>query len=321
MGTPPNSELTRFRDLCIMLIMPKHVLKVEGPYHQIRLDVFLMQILPEPPSRTTIKKLIETGQVMVNQKFVKVHHKVQLGDAVVVNLPEEEPLDQKIRPEEIPLEIIYEDESLIIINKPVGMLVHPARGIYTGTLVNALLNHSRNLSSVNVPERPGIVHRLDRQTSGLIVVAKDNPTHRHLAKQFEQYRVPKRYMAIVAGEVEHDEGMIDAPLGQHHKHFDLKAVSFDELAKEARTLYKVLKRSKGKTLVALYPKTGRTHQLRVHMAYLGHPILGDDRYGKVNSLHRLALHAQSIGFIHPGTQRFVEFSIPMPQEFLRIMQA
>ncbi len=297
--------------------MSTQSLKVDSENSQLRLDVYLARTLPDGPSRTFVKELIDTGQVSVNHRRVKAHYKVCLQDLITVNIPEEVFDQDKVKPEHIPLKVFFEDEDLLVINKAAGMLVHPAKGCYTGTLVNALLYHCQNLSDFNTAFRPGIVHRLDRETSGLMVIAKNNKTHANLARQFEKRLVKKRYIALVEGLVEFEEGLVDASLGRHPRYRDRKAVAFDDEARKAKTFYRVIKRLDKATFVALLPRTGRTHQLRVHMAYLGHPILGDDKYGKKNSFSRLALHAQSIGFFHPSTTKFVEFSCPPPAEFLQ----
>lgn len=291
-------------------------LKVRPEDDHTRLDVFLTRVLVDVPSRSFVQKLIEFGHVRVNENAVKAHHKVLAGDDICVVIPEDFLTPRHIKPEDIPLDIFYEDECLIVVNKPQGMTVHPAQGCYTGTLVNALLSHSARLSEINSDMRPGIVHRLDKETSGLILIAKDNITHTKLAKQFERREVKKRYIALVERQVEFDEGVVNSPIGRHPRHREKKAVQFNDDAKEAYTRYQVIKRLKSATLVALFPRTGRTHQLRVHMAYLGHPILGDDKYGKKGSFPRLALHAQGIGFRHPRTKQFVEFFIKPPREFL-----
>jgi len=307
--------------------MKEHILIVDEMSHSLRLDVFLAQYLENVSSRTYVKKIIDLEWVTLNKKKVKAHHKVFAGDEVIVRFPEEEKTLSQIEPEPIPLDIFYEDERLLIVNKPAGMLVHPVHGCRSGTLVNALLHHCKKLSDVNsyIDEsgneksalfRPGIVHRLDRETSGLLIVAKDNQAHVRIARQFEKHKVKKRYIALVKGIIEFDEGMIDAPLGQHHRSFDKRAVSFREGAKAAKTFYKVLKRSHHPmTLVALYPQSGRTHQLRVHMAYLGHPIRGDKKYGIPDTFFRLALHAQSLAFFHPESKHNIEFSTTIPKEF------
>jgi 23S rRNA pseudouridine1911/1915/1917 synthase len=300
--------------------MTMHVLKVDEAHDHLRLDVFLTQTLPEAPSRTYVQKLIDFGHVRVNETVVKAHHKVVPGDDIHVDIPEDFSKPQYVAPENIPLNIFYEDDYLLVINKPKGMVVHPASGCYTGTLVNALLHHSVQLSQINADMRPGIVHRLDKETSGLILIAKDNITHTRLAKQFQRHVIKKQYLALVEGEIEFDEGKVDVPIGRHPRHREKKAVQFDDAAKDAVTYYRVLKRQKGVTLVSLFPRTGRTHQLRVHMAYLKHPILGDDKYGTARSFPRLALHAQAIGFVHPHTKKYVGFSSRPPQEFLSFIQ-
>ncbi len=294
--------------------MPTYQLKVDEANKDLRLDVFLAKNLPQIPSRSFVKRLIDSKGVTVNHKNQSAHYKVSAGEEVQVDAP---PIGMdNIEPENISLEIFYEDDDLIVVNKPIGMLVHPATGQYSGTLVNALLHHSKELSNINEPSRPGIVHRMDKETSGLILVAKNDLAHTHLAAQFEEHTIKKRYVALVEGLVEFDEGLIDAPLGRHPRHRDKKAVLFHN-SKEAQTLYTVLKRGKDKTLIALFPQTGRTHQLRVHMRHLGHSILGDDKYGKKSSFPRLALHAQSIGLIHPQTAQYIEFSSKVPPEFLK----
>ncbi len=293
--------------------MPTYTLTVAQENNGLRLDVFLAKSIPEAPSRSFIQKLITSKETTVNGEFVKSNYKVACGDEVKINFDLITADDLKA--ENIPLDIFYEDEVIIVVNKPTGMLVHPASGRYTKTLVNALLYHSQSLSNINQPFRPGIVHRLDEDTSGLIVIAKTNLAHAQLAKQFEEHVVYKCYVALVEGIVEFDEGFIDAPLARHPRNREKRSVAFHEEAKEARTTYRVLERFKTASLVALFPQTGRTHQLRVHMAHLKHPILGDGKYGHKNSFSRLALHAQSIGFVHPNTLHYIEFCSVIPEEF------
>ncbi len=291
--------------------------KVDEEFNQTRLDVYLAQKIEDVPSRNYVQKIIESKKVTVNEDLIESkNYKVTTGDEVVVELEESFDEPQEIKPEKIPLDIFYENEHWLIVNKPSGMMVHPATGIYTGTLVNALLYHCKNLSDYNTAMRAGIVHRLDKETSGLMVVAKDNKTHAKIAQQFQKHEVRKRYVALVRGKVEFDQGMIDASLGRHPIHRQKKTVRFDESAKEAITYYEVLKRHDDTTLIALFPQTGRTHQLRVHMAHLNHPILGDDKYGRKDTFPRLALHAQSIGFTDPTSKRYVEFSSVIPRTFL-----
>lgn len=295
--------------------MSYHVLKVEEAHEHQRLDIFLAQNLADVPSRSYVKKLIDHGHVKVCESIVKPHYKLVLFDEVHIEIPDNFLKTQYVEPEEIALDIFYQDDYFLIINKPRGLTVHPAPGCHSGTLVNALLNLSIKLSQTDDDMRPGIVHRLDKETSGLIIIAKDNITHTKFAKQFQRRQVMKRYVALVEGRVEFDEGQINDPLGKHPSHFGKRAVCYDRNGKEAVTQYKVMKRYKTATLVALYPKTGRTHQLRVHMRKLGHSILGDDKYGKRHLFPRLALHAQSIGFIHPHTKHFIQFSSRIPAEF------
>lgn len=293
--------------------MPTYTLKVDEVNTNFRLDVFLVKNLPDEQSRTFIQGLIKGGLVTVNGQGEKSHYKTILKDTIVARVDEKP--GSELLPENIPLDVFYEDDDVLVVNKPGGMLVHPATGKYTGTLVNAVLYHCRNLSKGSHPLRPGIVHRLDQETSGLILVAKNDRAHKYLARQFERREIFKKYVAVVEGQIEFDEGMVDAPLGRHPRHREKKAVSFAD-SKEAATGYHVLKRSKNLTLVALFPQTGRTHQLRVHMAYLGHPIAGDAKYGKKSTFPRLALHAQAIGFHHPVSKRYFEFSTKTPSEFL-----
>ena len=298
--------------------MQTHTLHVDQENSSLRLDIFITKNLPGDPTRSFVKRIFESQNILVNGKKAKLHYKVAHGDEITIQVPDIE-IDH-IEPKQIPLDIFYEDSDIIIINKPCGMLVHPAKGYHTDTLVNALLYYCENLSNVNEPHRPGIVHRLDRDTSGLIIIAKNNVAHARLAWQFEKHTVKKQYIAVVEGLIEFDEGIVDASLGRHPKYHEKKAVVFYD-AKEAQTAYRVIARSGNRSLVALFPRTGRTHQLRVHMAYLGHPVLGDEKYGKKDSFNRLALHAQSIAFLHPRTKKLVEFSSVAPKEFFEACQA
>lgn len=297
--------------------MAKRVLKVDPENTQLRLDIFLARNLSETSSRTFVRKLIDAGHVTVNHKIVNAHHKTVLNDEVIVDIPEDGSPVPGVLPEPVVLDIFFEDEHLLVVNKPAGMLVHPVHRVSSGTLVNALLHHSQSLSRSDNSSRPGIVHRLDRETSGLMVVARDTTTHVRLARQFERHQVRKRYVALVRGDIAFDEGVVDAPISRHPLHWEKKAVSFTDGAKPAKTSFRVLKRFQGRvTMVALFPQSGRTHQLRVHMKHLGHPILGDDKYGTKKSFPRLALHAQALAFNHPWTKRFIEFWSVLPPEFL-----
>lgn len=297
--------------------MQSYTLKVEDKSQGQRLDLFLAGNFKDKFSRRFLQQIIAGGHVLLNGKKVKAHHKLKINDEIHIDIPAEENTD--IEPQDIPLDIVYEDDDLLVINKPYGMVVHPAPGNYSNTLVNALVHHCKKLSSINQSFRPGIVHRLDKDTSGLLLVAKNNQAHMNLAKQFQDHSIKKEYVALVHGEVEFDEGEIDAPVGRHPRVREKMAVTFKQ-SKEAKTIYRVIKRLKGISLLELYPQTGRTHQLRVHLAYLGHPILGDKKYGKAHDQCRLALHAKSIGFIHPRTKKNMAFDSDIPLDFKNILQ-
>src|SRR5580698_2438336 len=294
----------------------KQALTVQEEFKDLRLDVYLINAMPQVPSRMFIKKMIDAGQVMVNGRQEKTKYKVAAGDHIEADINEEALAPKDIAAEKMDLNIFYEDDDLVVINKPEGLTVHPASGSQSGTLVNGLMYRYQELSDVNGAVRPGIVHRLDRDTSGLILIAKTNVAHARLGRQFEKHTIIKRYVARVQGKVQFDQGIIDVPLEQHKKYHDQRQVAPQGRGKSAVTLYQVLKRFPKSTLMALYPQTGRTHQLRVHMKYLVHPILGDEKYGQKISFPRLALHAQSIAFSHPITKEYIEFSCPTPQEFL-----
>lgn len=264
-------------------------------------------------SRTSIQKLILQGNISLKDtKLNKSHYKVKAGDEIKINV--EDKKTNTLKKEFIPLDIIYEDRDLAVINKPPGLVVHPAPGNYEHTLVNALLYHFKNLSDVN-PQRPGIIHRLDKETSGLLVIAKNNPAHLVLSQQFAAHSIKRRYIALVKGKMEFDENIIELPIGRHPYKRKNMAVGFGKKTRYAKTYYRTLKRARDFSLLELEPFTGRTHQLRVHLAFLGHPILGDAKYGQNNEFKRLALHAKYLGFLHPHTGKFVEFSCDIPFEF------
>jgi len=281
-----------------------------------RLDLFLLDSLQKEDlglSRTFIQKLIQNGKVTIKDiLLVRPHLKVKESDEISICI--EDKKSGALRAEDIPLEVIYEDEDLAIINKHPGLVVHPAPGNYEHTLVNALLSRFKKLSDIN-PQRPGIVHRLDKETSGLLVIAKNNAAHLSLARQFSEHSIKRKYIALVKGRMEFDENVIELPIGRHPRKRKNMSVGFGKKTKYARTYYYTLKRKEDFSLLELEPFTGRTHQLRVHLAFVGHPILGDSKYGKNNAFSRLALHAEVIGFIHPRTEKFVEFSSPSPPEF------
>lgn len=239
-----------------------------------RIDVYLAEMI-ENMSRSQIQKIISDGNVTVNEKIVKSNYKLKEDDEIVLNLPE--PVVLKIEPEDIPIEIIYEDNDLVVVNKPQGMVVHPAPGNYSGTLVNALLYHCKNLSSINGVIRPGIVHRIDKDTSGILVVAKNDISHRSLAEQIKEHSVNRIYLAITEGIVKDDEGTINKPIARHP--VDRKKMAIVDGGREAITHYKVLERFKENTYIQCKLETGRTHQIRVHMSSIGHPLVGDPVYG------------------------------------------
>src|SRR5580704_4523981 len=272
----------------------KHTHTVEEEYKDLRLDVYLANAIPQVPSRMFIKKIIEAGQVTVNGRQEKTKYKVSAGDRIEADVDEEAFAPKDILAEKMDLNIFYEDADLVVINKPEGLTVHPASGSQSGTLVNGLMYRYQELSDVNGPVRPGIVHRLDRDTSGLILIAKTNVAHARLGRQFEKLTIMKRYVARVQGKVQFDQGVIEVPLERHKKYHDMRQVAREGTGKSASTLYQVLKRFPKSTLMALFPQTGRTHQLRVHMKHLGHEILGDEKYYRKETFPRLALHAQSI---------------------------
>jgi 23S rRNA pseudouridine1911/1915/1917 synthase len=296
--------------------MEKLLLQVNLPEAKMRLDLFLADYALRNNlglSRTNIQKLIRDGKVFLNSKTVnKPHHKLSALDALQVFFPDKEKTE--FLPEKIPLDIVYEDKDILVINKQTDLVVHPAPGNRQHTLVNALLGRATELSDIN-KNRPGIVHRLDKETSGLLVIAKNNASHLKLVKQFAQHSIQRKYIAIVSGRVEFDEDVIEAPIGRHPLKRKNMAVSFTQNTKYAKTAYKTLKRSKDFSLLELAPFTGRTHQLRVHLAYLGHAILGDFKYGVKDNFSRLALHAKEIGFLHPRTGKLVHFTSKIPVEF------
>jgi 23S rRNA pseudouridine1911/1915/1917 synthase len=283
----------------------------------LRLDQYIIKNLDLAISRSRIQQLIREQKITVNGKSTKAHYKVKEEDKLSIAIPA--PESPAVLPENIPLDIVFEDEDILVINKPEDMVTHPASGNYSRTLVNALLYYGCSLSTINGPTRPGIVHRLDKDTSGLMVVAKNDFAHQKLAKQFQKHTVERKYVAIVKGRIEHDQGVIDYPLARDPRHRQQFTVSFSK-SKDALTRYRVLKRYKKVTLLELAPHTGRTHQLRVHLKFLGYPILGDTRYGKSNDFQRMALHATVLGFQHPRTGEFVQFHSDVPGSFSSYLQ-
>ena len=297
--------------------MPKIKLKVDEDNVDMRLDVFLTE--NTPLSRTAIQKLIDNGEVMLNGFLPIKKVKTQLDDVVVFSYEEKTLTD--IKPQNIPLDIVYEDEDLIVINKPKDMVVHPAVGNPDGTIVNALLYHCKELSDVNGYYRPGIVHRIDKDTSGLLVCAKNNEAHNFLSEQLKDKTCYRKYYAIVSGVIANNEGEINAPIGRSEKNRQMMCVT-SKNSKEAITMFKVLERYNDSTLVDVELKTGRTHQIRVHMQFINHPVLNDARYGKktIDETGQY-LHAYFLSFIHPATKERMEFRVSMPEYMKEYIKA
>ena len=285
----------------------------------VRIDKFLSEQLPDQ-SRSYLQKLLKEGNVTVNEKPVKANYKVQLSDTVRLELPEPENPD--ILPEDIPLDILYEDEDVLIINKPKGMVVHPSVGHYTHTVVNAVMFHCKDhLSGINGVMRPGIVHRIDMDTTGAIVICKNDMAHQSLADQLKEHSITRKYRALVHGNLKEDEGMVEGPIGRHPTDRKKMAINHKN-GKDAVTHYKVLKRYDGFTHLQLKLETGRTHQIRVHMAYIGHPVAGDPVYGVkkvITSLNGQCLHARVIGFVHPITEKYIEITSELPIYFTQFL--
>lgn len=283
----------------------------------IRIDRYLSS--HSDLSRSFIQKLSEEGKITVNGKVVKSSYKVSLNDEIHVEVPEMENLETK--PENIPLDILYEDGDLIVINKPKGMVVHPASGIFTGTLVNALLYHCKDLSGINGVLRPGIVHRIDKDTTGCIIACKNDFTHVEIAKQLETKTCHREYRAIVMGNIVHDNGMIDAPIGRDARDRQKMTVT-DKGSRDARTHFQVLERFGKSTYIECALETGRTHQIRVHMKYINHPVMGDEKYGKkcpYMNTNGQVLHAYKITFVHPRTQKEMTIEAPLPDYFNELL--
>ncbi|EDU37299.1 RNA pseudouridine synthase [Clostridium sporogenes] len=298
--------------------MEKICLKVEKEFDNVRLDLYLSKIF-EDKSRSYLQGIIDEGNVLVNNKEKKRNYKLKVGDNIKVNIPEPKLL--QIEPEDIKLDIIYEDKDVIVVNKPQEMVVHPAPGVYSGTLVNALLSHCKDLSGINGVARPGIVHRIDKDTSGILVVAKNDISHNNLAAQFKEHSISRVYMALVEGIIKDGQGTIEAPIGRHPVDRIKMAVVKD--GRYAVTHYKVIERFKNHTLVECKLETGRTHQIRVHMSHIMHPLVGDPVYGYKKQRFNLKgqmLHAKLLGFIHPTTGQYVEFESQLPEYFKKIIK-
>lgn len=284
-----------------------------------RIDVVLADSLKDA-SRSYVQKLIDDGLITVNVKNIKSNYKLKTGDVIDIIIPEPENID--IAPKDMPLDVLYEDEDVIVINKPQGMVVHPAPGHFDDTLVNALMFRCEDgLSGINGKLRPGIVHRIDRDTSGVIMAAKNDLAHRHLAKQLSAHTIVRRYIAIVYGSFSEDEGSVNAPIGRNPKDRKKMCVT-SRNSRNAVTHYKVIERLGRFTFLSLRLETGRTHQIRVHMAHINHPVLGDPVYGPKKCPFKLsgqALHAELLGFIHPRTGEYMEFKAETPLYFTKIL--
>ncbi len=283
-----------------------------------RLDKFISEQTGGELTRSAAVKLIEDGNCTVNSKAVAKNYKLKSGDKILIEIPEA--VDVDILPENIPLDIVYEDNDLMIVNKPKGMVVHPAPGHYSGTLVNALMYHCKDsLSGINGEIRPGIVHRIDKDTSGLLIVAKNDTAHKGLAAQIKEHSFTREYEAVVNGSVKED-GIVNAPIGRHKTDRKKMCVT-TENSREAVTHYFVIENFGDSTHLRLRLETGRTHQIRVHMAYIGHSVAGDEVYGngKPKSLMGQCLHAKKIGFVHPVTGEYLEFDSELPEYFKKFL--
>lgn len=283
-----------------------------------RIDKWLSENI-EDLSRASVQKLLKEGNILINSCAVNKNYKLRLNDIIEINIPDPVMLD--VQPQNIPIEIVYEDDDLLIVNKPKGMVVHPAAGNPDGTLVNALLYHCKGrLSSINGVIRPGIVHRIDKYTSGLLIVAKNDNAHTHLANQIKNHSFTREYFGIVCGRIKNEKNTINAPIGRH-KYDRKKMTVTDNNSKNAVTHYKVLEVFEKYSLLKFILETGRTHQIRVHMSYIGHPILGDDVYGKAfKGIDGQCLHAKKIGFIHPSTGKYMEFDSDLPDYFEKVLK-
>ena len=289
--------------------------------NSVRIDKYISDVIPDI-SRSFVQQLIDSGNVTVNNSTCKSNYKCKNNDNIIISYDEPKELD--VIPENIPLDIVYEDNSIIIINKPKNMVVHPAIGHESGTLVNALLYHCKDsLSSINGVKRPGIVHRIDQNTTGLLVICKNDNAHRKLAEQLKEHSITRKYHAICYGTFKEPAGTVNAPIGRHPVDRKKMAINHKN-GREAITHYKVLQTlSKGYSYIECTLETGRTHQIRVHMASIGHPILGDEVYGpknqKIKNLTGQTLHAKVLGFIHPDTNEYMEFDSKLPDYFQELL--
>ena len=304
-------------------------LTVEQSQPGVRLDTFLREKFPAA-SRGALQRLIEEGHILINGKTTKATHHPRLGEQIEVHWPEAKPA--AAQPEKIPLDILFEDKSLLVVNKPAGLVVHPSAGHEEHTLVNALLHHCKgSLSGIGGVARPGIVHRLDKETSGCLVVAKNDETHLALSEQFAAREVKKIYQALVCGEPARATGEIHAAIARHPTHRKRMAVSDEDAGRAAHTSYKILERLHAATLMQAQIHTGRTHQVRVHFQFIGHPLVGDETYGARQNARlkeltnyaapRVMLHAKELSFMHPGTKKTLKFEAPLPADFKAALRA
>lgn len=298
--------------------MEETILIVDKESENNRIDKYLAEVF-NGKSRSYIQGLIEKENIKVNGKSIKSNYKVKENDEILISMPEA--LELEVEAEDIPLDILYEDNDVIVINKPQGMVVHPAPGNYTKTLVNALLYHCKDLSTINGVIRPGIVHRIDKDTTGVLVVAKNDEAHNFLSKQLQTHSMKREYIALVEGRLKEDKGTINKPIGRNKK--DRLKMGIVEDGKRAVTHYEVLERYKTTTLIKCVLETGRTHQIRVHMASIGHPLVGDEVYGFKKQRFKLkgqVLHAKTLGFIHPKTKEYMEFTTNLPEYYNNLIE-
>ena len=303
--------------------MEEHVFTIDQEQKGTRIDVFICNEI-EDLSRNSIQKLIEEQKVLVNKECCKANYKLRYGDIVTLIVPD--PVEIEINPEKMDLNIIYEDKELIVLNKPQGIVVHPATGHYSGTLVNGLLYHcGEELSGINGVMRPGIVHRIDKDTSGILVIAKTNLAHQHLSKQLAEHSMTRTYHAIVFNSMKNEQGTIDKPIARHPVDRKRMTVAYPGVknSKKAVTHFEVLNKMENYTYIKVNLETGRTHQIRVHMSHVGHPLVGDAVYGnsKQNSKYNgQLLHAKILGFIHPVKNEYMQFETDLPEYFCNALE-
>lgn len=295
------------------------IVKLKSDVENVRIDAWISAKV-DRLSRTYVQKLLTDGKIQVNGENIKANYRLKLNDELVISIPDPEVL--QVKPEKIDIDVIYEDNDILVVNKPKGMVVHPAFGNYTGTLVNAVMEYCGDrLSDINGVIRPGIVHRIDKDTSGALVIAKNNIAHENLSNKLKSHDINRIYVALVEGVIQEENGKIDAPIGRHPVERKKMAVNTKN-GRMAVTYFKVLERYNDCTFVELKLETGRTHQIRVHMAYIGHPVIGDKVYGRKKQKYELegqALHAKLLGFTHPVSGEYVEFEAELPEYFEELL--